>query len=334
MTYNALRENLLEYLIYQPTTGTRPDIDEFELLKRGPHSEVYAFTLAYDEGGERTRQRLVLKTYADTVDGKDRALKERHALYHLRTARYAVPGVAALEVDDNPLGRPFILMEYVDGAPMAEVLPLVDDRGRTELAQQFVGLLTALHDLGHQVLVPRMGALSEFALVNREIHTMRSLAADYSLEALTPVLDWLYAQRVSAPRPVITHRDFHPSNVLLNASGVPYVIDWVWQVSDPRYDLAATLGQLERGGDAGFANAVLAEYERVTGGAVAALDYFRVMAETRWLIDTVILRRTGFDTPVHEQQFVDANVAALRMARDRISELTGITLLEAERLLE
>jgi aminoglycoside phosphotransferase (APT) family kinase protein len=332
--YNALRENLLEYLLYQPTTGSNPDVVDFELLKRGPTSEVYGFTLTYDEDGQRTRQRLVLKVYENTVSGKDRALKERHALYHLRAARYSVPGVAAMEVDDTALGRPFILMEHIDGAPMADVLLLVDERGRVELAQQFVGLMTALHDLGHQVLVPRMGALSEFALINREIHTMRGLAAEYGLGFITPVLDWLYAQRVSAPQPVVTHRDFHPSNILLNAAGVPYVIDWGWQVSDPRYDLASTLAQLERDGAADFAAAVLAEYQRVTGGEVPHLNYFRVLVEVRWLIDALVTLKTAFDSPDEQAAYLDALIEPLRLTRGFITVQTGLTLPEAERLLE
>lgn len=331
--FDQLSANLLEYVATLPITGENPSVEDVKLLKSSYGSDVYQFTLSYDEEDGRTRQQFVLKTYTDNFAGKDRALKERHALYNLRVARYAVPGVAAVEIDDNPLGKPFIVMEYVNGATMDTRLESADDAGQQELAQQFVGLMTSLHGLGHQVLVPRMNAVSEFGLLNREIHIMRGLAKDYGLDILVPVFDWLYANRVPSNVPVVTHRDFMPSNVLLTETGVPFVIDWGWQVSDARYDLAWTVGQLQREGKADFAEKVVAEYQR-TAGAVEHFDYFRVLAETRWLLNTLVMLKSGFDDADAWNAYAETVVEPVRYAVYLINELTGVELVSAEKLIE
>lgn len=333
---DILRDNLLNYLAHQPLSGDDARIEDLSLLKSGWESEVYSFRLTHEEGGERVSQRLILKTYPNTAHGKDRALKERHALYNLRAVHYAVPGVALVEIDPTALGSPFIIMEYVEATPMSERLASAQPHQLPELARQFVGLMTGLHNLGYAVLVPRMKPVSEYALVTREIYTMRGLVEHYTLPEFTPLLDWLYEHRKDAPSAtaVVTHRDFHPSNILLTESGLPFVIDWGWQISDPRYDLAWTLAQLRRDGHDAFADAVLAEYERVSEQPVAQLGYFTVLAITRWLMDQVVLARfTPLDLDAR-QGILEELIEPVRYAIYEISRETGIQLTAAERLLK
>lgn len=328
-----LNAQLLAYYTQQPATGQQPEILDLQALTNGWASSVYSFTLRYRDADEVVSQRLVLKMYNDNMDGIDRALKERHALYHLRAARYPVPGVVLVETDPAYLGRPFIVMERIEGRLLADRLAAADERERRELVQLFVGLMTSLHKLGPLVLVPRMQPVSSFALVNREVHTLRGLANQYDRPELLPLVEWLYERRKAAPtaQPVITHRDFHPWNVLVTDSGIPYVIDWGWQVSDARYDLAWTLTLLARSGEETLRDLVLAEYERVTGGAVEALAYFETLATTRWLFDISHSLRTG-------DALRDGAGAAFRMAMveparqavDLLTTRTALVLPSAE----
>lgn len=330
MSFEQLQISLRDYFDKQPTTGDNVRIEDFTLLSGGFASDVYSFTLRYDEAGETIGQRLVMKAYTDTPDGKDRALKERHALFKLRVDRYPVPGVAAVEIDPVHIGRPFILMEQINGRLLWDLYQEADEAGKQELLRLFVGLLVNLHALGAKVLVPTLPTQTEFALVNREVHTLRGLVKHYHRDEFTPLIDWLYERRKTVPcsTAVVTHRDFHPWNILLTEQGRPFVIDWGWQISDPRFDLAWTLTLMERSGFQDFRDEVLAEYERVTGGVVEELAYFEVLANTRWLMDITnsllygVNLRDGMDLA----EFRAVIAGWVRFAGEKIAKTTGIQL--------
>ena len=331
-----LRNDLVEYYNAHPATGNNPIIENMKPLNTGWASDVYAFTLKYDEAGEVVRQHLILKAYTNTVDGKDRALKERHALFNLRAARFPVPGVADVEIEPDHIGRPFIIMEQIDGELMADALNRADERERHELVRLFVGLMTDLHEMGAKVLVPSMKPVGDYTLVNREIYILRDIISRNGYAEFAPVVDWLYERRktVSGQSAVITHRDFHPWNILLTENRLPYVIDWGWQVSDPRFDLAWTLTLLQRSGFGDLRDAVLAEYERVTGGPVEHLDYFEVLVSVRWLVNTAHAIRSG--DALHSESsaaFQMAMVEPARAALDLIAAGTGLELPSAQDVL-
>ncbi len=338
MMNTPLVASLQYYIANLPWVGQHVAIESFEPLKLGIDSEVYRFTVAYDENGQRIRDTFALKVYQDTSDGKDRALKERHALHHLRAAHYAVPGVLVAEIDPEYLGRPFIIMEYVESQTMQQrITDTADDpAAREALARTFAQLLAALHQHDYKLLVPRMAELSTYALINREIHTMRGLIHDYGQAELSPVLDWLHAerQRSGTPQIAVTHRDFHPSNVLLTDDGVPYVVDWGWQISDARYDLAWTLAQLTREGQADFAAHMLDEYTRINTAGGEALGYFTLLAETRWLISVWARVRHGFERADERDAYRESVREAVQAALSLLTCETGVTLPTAQQLLE
>jgi aminoglycoside phosphotransferase (APT) family kinase protein len=327
-TLEQLKTDLRDYYIAQPIAGQDPHIENLTQLNSGWASDVYSFTLRYEEEGRMIDQKLILKAYANTAEGKDRALKERHALFKLRADRYPVPGVAAIEIDEEFIGRPFIIMEQVNGKLLWDAYQEADEEGRKELTRLFVGLLVDLHALGAKVLTPNIKT-SEFTLINREIYTLRSLVTAYNREELLPVVDWLYERRKEAPcdTPVVTHRDYHPWNVLLNDQGRPFVIDWGWQISDPRFDLAWTLTLMERSGFKDFRNDVLTEYERVTGSKVDELEYFEVLANLRWLLEVTNSLVHGTNLREGTQAEFRAVVADwVRYAVNAIEGKTGIAL--------
>jgi aminoglycoside phosphotransferase (APT) family kinase protein len=328
-TLEQLRTDLRDYYIEQPIAGSNPMIEDLTQLNSGWASDVYSFTLRYEEDGQMVNQNLILKAYANTPEGKDRALKERHALFNLRADRYPVPGVAAVEIDDIYIGRPFVIMEQVNGKLLWDAFQEADEAGRHDLIRLFVGLLVDLHALGSKVLTPNVKVGGEFTLINREIYTLRSLVTHHQRDELMPVVDWLYERRKAAPcaEPVVTHRDYHPWNVLLTDQGRPFVIDWGWQISDPRFDVAWTLTLMERSGFQTFRDEVLAEYERVTGGKVEELAYFEVLAHLRWLLEVTNSLIDGTSLREGSQAEFRAVVADwVRYAASAIEKKTGIML--------
>lgn len=332
-----LQEQLTAYLAAQPGAYSEVKVEDFR--KVGGHwttTDVYTFRLSHVEAGERSVQRLVLKTYSNDAEGVDRAMKERHALFNLRAARYPVPGVMLVEIDPKPLGRPFIVMEYVEGTALADLLKAADPQQRQALIAQFVGLLVDLHERGPQVLVKSLSEMTPLALINREIHVMRGLAQKRQQREFLPVIDWLYAHRDRVPctRPVVTHRNYSPWNVLMTAGGMPYVIDWMWQISDARFDLATTLQNLEREGLGELRAEVLAEYERATGGPVDELAYFEVAAALRWLMSVSheARQQLGYGKASHAP-FMLSMREPVAAAAALIAEITGVELPDPEVLL-
>jgi len=337
MTQNLLQTQLTDYARTLLPPGVDARTVQLERLTFNVYSEVYRFALNYAEAGLERTQTFIIKLYANTPDGMDRALKERHALFNLRGAHYPVPGVLAMEVEKSPLGRPFVIMEHLDGQTFEQAIASADPARRSELVAQFVNLMTDLHGRGTAVLVARMATPSPLAMVNREIHTLRGLANTPPLQAYLPLVDWLYAHRAEVPceAPAITHRDFVPSNIILDARGMPHVVDWVWQVGDPRYDLAWALWALRRDGQSALASDVQTEYERVTGGEVVGLSYFEVLAAARWLVG-VSQDLQAFLIEGQVTQHAALRISLLQPAHDALTFIqsrTGLALPAAEMLL-
>lgn len=333
MSLEQLETQLRDYFAEQPTTGENLRIDNLTRLNAGWASDVYAFTLRYDEAGRTIGQNLVLKAYSDTIDGKDRALKERHALFNLRADHYPVPGVSAVEVDPQYIGRPFVVMEQVDGHLLWDAFQQADAQSdearRTELLQLFVQLLIDLHRVPAEKLVRNMKVTHEYTLITREIYILRGLVQQYERHEFTPLIEWLHERRKEAPctHPVVTHRDYHPWNVLLTENGRPFVIDWGWQVSDARYDVAWMLTLMERSGYPQFRDEALAAYEAAVGGPVEQLAYFEVLAHTRWLMEVTNSILYGVNLRDGSLAEFRALVAdQVRYAVDVIEARTGVML--------
>ncbi len=333
----TLKYQLENYYNAQPFEWDNIEVQDLTQLTSGWASDVYGFTLKFEEQGIESHLRLVLKVYEPNIDGIDRALKERHALFRLGAAHYPVPGVAAVEIDSEFIERPFIIMEQVNGRALWDVFQEADGQQRQELVEMFVGLLVDLHSIDVSTLVANLKPLSQFALINREIHTMRGMISSAGLDEFTPVTDWLYANRQVAPcnAPVVAHRDYHPWNVLVSEVGRPFVIDWGWQLADPRYDVAWTLTMMERSGYAAFREAVKNEYERVIGGRIESLDYYEVVVTLRWLLN--VLRSVHNGSALRSdsaQAFREFIVEPVTRAAELIRARTGIALPPVEQLLQ
>lgn len=336
MSLKTLEWQLITYYTQQPATGENPAIEDLTLLSSGWASDVYRFTLRYDQMGNTIRQKLVLKTYPNTAEGIDRALKERHALFHLRSEKYPVPGVSEVEIDSQHLGRPFVIMEYIEGELLWDALHQAEGEKRAELIRLFVGLLVDLHQRGLAILIPTLKPMSELALINREIHTLKGMISTQQRDEFTPIVNWLreHRDRAACDKPTTAHRDFHPWNVVIDSQGHPFVIDWAWQVADARYDLAWTLTLLERSGYKSVRDEVLQEYQRVTGAPVDQLDYFEVLTHVRWLMDVTHSLQRGENLRDGSKDEFRAVVSAwVRYAADDIHTKTGIAL-PVEHLLQ
>ena len=297
-------------------------------LKGGWASSLYTFTQSAATTGQADTM-SVLKLYASTGPGREHAEREWHALTQLRAADYPVPRGILLEPDADPLGSPFVVMDHVPGPSLWHVYEAADAGRQATLTRGFVEQLLALQALDPRILQPTLAPADPYGYLDHELALLRCDSESSPHARLPEVLQWLEQQKGTVPceRPVILHRDYHPWNVLVDAEEHLWVIDWDWQVGDPRFDLAWTCTLMERSGFHSFSNDVQDEYERQSGRATEGLDYFKVLTTLRWLLN--VLPAEDPEVPVDpaaRAEFRAFLVDPVQRAQTFLAERTGVVV--------
>jgi aminoglycoside phosphotransferase (APT) family kinase protein len=145
----------------------------------------------------------------------------------------AIPAVSSEPVVD---GRPFVLMEAVEG----DRIELVASREKPlEVAGSAVEVLHRLHavpvaatGIGEEDPMPLAGEMTRWAwLMGRAAPDLTGRAAELALAL---------AGKVPAERqPTLVHGDYHMGNLLFHGARVAAVLDWeIAQIGQPLLDLA------------------------------------------------------------------------------------------------
>jgi len=175
---------------------------------------------------------------------------------------HGLPVPAVLRMTDQPAvdGRPFYLLEAVDGERIEHVVGTVSNE---RIAGAAVDVLKRLQ----RVPVPESGIGDETpASLDYEIGRWTWLMdrAPGELTAEAPAVAGLLAEAKPAERaPVLVHADFHYGNMLFRDARVVALLDWeIAQLGQPLLDLAClvVVAQASRSGE-----------ERVPGGGAVAV---------------------------------------------------------------
>jgi aminoglycoside phosphotransferase (APT) family kinase protein len=176
--------------------------------------------------------------------------------------RRGLPVPAVLRMTDEPVvdGRPFYLLEAVDGQRIEQVVGTVPNE---RIAASAVDVLKRLQ----QVPVAESGIGDETpASLEFEIGRWTWLMnrAPEELTGQAPAVAGLLDASKPAERPpVLVHADFHYGNMLFRDGGVVALLDWeIAQLGQPLLDLAclAVVAQASRSGT-----------EQVPGGGAVAV---------------------------------------------------------------
>jgi aminoglycoside phosphotransferase (APT) family kinase protein len=196
--------------------------------------------------------------------------------------RRGLPVPAVLTMSDQPVidGRPFYLLEAVDGDRIEKVVGTVPN---VQLAGSAVAVLKQLQ----RVPVAETGIGEEPpATLESEIARWTWLM-DRAPEELTgeapAAADLLKAHKPAERAPVLVHADFHYGNMLFRNGGVVALLDWeIAQLGQPLLDLAclAVVAHASRTGE-----------DRVPGGGAVSvpddvlLDMYEAEPEEfRWYL--------------------------------------------------
>jgi aminoglycoside phosphotransferase (APT) family kinase protein len=333
-----LREQLDAYVGRVVPGYDNAEITDFHEISAGWESDVYAFDLVRDDD----REPLVLRAYPGQNAGVE-AAHEFDAVRRLHEVGYAVPAVVWLEKERTPLGRPFILMERIDGHGMwGETFhgPKRRQRARFEL---FCKLFVQLHALDWRLFpddIPVAFEDNPYAFVDRYIGLLGTYAERFGQPGYLPILDWLRSQRdgMACERPAPIHWDYHPENILIRADGSAFVIDWTqFEISDPRFDLAWTMILVGSQEGNRVRKRILETYEAMGGQAVRNIEPFEVFACGKRLASVTISLSAGAEAlgmRAGAEEMMRRQAPALSRVYDRLQALTGLQVPEVEQAFE
>jgi aminoglycoside phosphotransferase (APT) family kinase protein len=319
----------------------QPTVSDLASLSVGWESDVYAFDLASGPPDGRVSEALVLRVYPG-VDAYAKSEREFQGMRQLFAAGYPVPRVLALERGTSPFGKPFMIMEKVEGEMMWPHLFRSPEPRQSALLALFCDLLARLHRLDWRPFADDPAAIESagpYAFADGWLALVRNALAQFHMPEADALLDWLEARRDRVPcaRPAPVHWDFHPANLLLRADGSATVIDWTQiQVSDPRFDLAWTLMLVGAAEGWVWRDRILAEYERLAGAPIQELEWFEVAACGKRLFSVMVSFAAGPEALGMRPEAIELmrkQLGALRNVYQLFVARTGLRLQEVERLL-
>ncbi|MBI5287603.1 MAG: aminoglycoside phosphotransferase family protein [Chloroflexi bacterium] len=207
-------------------------------LGRGFDTFIYGFRASGDLP-DAWRRELVLRLYPSTEQVQK---AEREGAIQGFAARRGYPALEPLALDGNavPFGLSLMIMPRVKGATVLDGI-----RSNPFRAKRLLAGMADLHVELHAIPIDGCPLPYERPLVETFLAETRAKIEGLGLSHMDAGCGWLEAEHgaVATEEPVLVHNDFHPLNILVDASGAMTVIDWSnAAVGDRHCDVAATIG--------------------------------------------------------------------------------------------
>jgi aminoglycoside phosphotransferase (APT) family kinase protein len=340
MSTSEIIDKLASYYHRTRSDLVDPQVSLAWVNTSGWESEIYAYTLTSGKPGQRQAVQRVLRLL--TGGRMADAEHEYQILALLNRAGYPVPKVYTLGHKNDGMGYPFIIMQCIQGGSFADRFSS-SHPGDPEPLHQFIALFHRLHSLDWRPNVDNPDVFEKredpFYHFDRVLANYASYLSRFNVSAFEPVMAWLQYQRsrVPCPHSSIVHLDFHHNNILEDADGSLYVIDWTSaEISDYRFDLAWTLTlALAYRGPAGR-TAILEAYQDECGQPVPSLDVFEVVAILRRIGSVMISLSAGAEALGMRPETLEVmrgEVEPLTRLCEYMSHLTGLDLPEIKACL-
>jgi aminoglycoside phosphotransferase (APT) family kinase protein len=348
MTVGEVQQRLQAFYDAQEIGGSHSYVSDFTLLGSGYETDVFAFTLHTKREGAEESQALVLRVYAGE-DVSEKAEREFNAMSRLHKIGYPVPQVLALQRDPAPPGRPFVIMERIQGVSLESACWSASKERQQELQTLHFQLMVRLHALEGKAILPDSplaDSHNPYDFIDHEIGMLSELLQ--RLEGREPpslreALRWLHSRRESMPcvRLSVIHGDFHRNNVLVDVEGAPVVIDWSnVRLADYRTDLAWTrlilsiIRQVTSQPD--DSESELQMYAECAGKPVTQIEIFEVIVCTRLLLSVLISLQFGAARQgmrPEAEALMRRDTEATTYAATLLQERTGLKMPDLEEAL-
>jgi aminoglycoside phosphotransferase (APT) family kinase protein len=269
-----------------------PDVRIRDLVRHAEGFSWETYTLVAEWGEAGSRGLAVRREPEEgTLERYDAAEQFRVGQALHGHSAVPVPAMYWLETDPAVLGRPFFVMERMEGrvpvpwdARNPDVFP--DDAARTRLGHDFVDVLAGIHAVDVDAAgLDFLGVPATTDAAARDAigywERLYEEAAQGELPLLRWTFDWLRLNLATSGRVTLVHGDFRIGNFMIDDRGaINAVFDWeLAHISDPVFDLAYCGLRLYRGRSPLLSHLLTAEemfaaYTERTGLMVEA-DVFR-----------------------------------------------------------
>ena len=339
---NEIQSRLLRF--YESTEPSKQNykIQNFAKITSGWENEVYSFDADYNEKGNLNHEELILRIYPGD-HAEDKSSREFNAMRELHKAGFPVPQVYTLEHDKSIFGKPFVIMERINGQILWKVVDNASETRKMELVNKFCRMFVDLHCLDWHLFnftsLP-YDDKDPYGFINHTLSKAKGYADSFpEISILQPVLDWLIDRRMNVPcnRLSIIHWDYHPANLILKDDDTAIVIDWTnVDIGDFRSDLAWTMLLVSSYGNPEARDIVLNEYERIAGFKIEQIEYYEVFALVRRLFSILVSLSSGADKLGMRPEAVEMirhSGKHIMVLCDLLHAKTGINVSEMEKML-
>ena len=305
-------------------------ITSLEKLRDGWESDNYLLNIEYG-GIPRDRINWVWRIYSG-AGSQAKARREFNSMERLLGTGYPVPRVFLLETERSPVERPFIIMEYISGEVMWDLLDKVTAERKAHLIDQFCRLFVQLHVLDWKQFDDHLPGDDPSFFIDRWLNEARGVLRNFPEVDGPPFLEWVAARRdlLACTRPSPVHQDFHPGNILIKADDSVMVIDWTnFAVTDYRFDLAWTLVLAHAHGRPGLRDQIFQGYQCHAGKPVEQIEAFEAIACARRLLDLTVSLTQGAERmgmSVQATQAMRASMDSHRRVYRLFIERTGLRM--------
>jgi len=296
---NEIQRRLLEYYERIDSSKQNFEIRNFTKITSGWENEVYSYDLIYNQNGQQNRGELILRIYpGDHAEGK--SSREFNAMKELHNLGFPVPQVYILEHDKSIFGKPFVIMEKINGQILWKVIDNSSENRKMELANKFCRIFVNLHSLDWRMFnftsLP-YDDKDPYGFINYTLSKAKGYADGFpEIRVLLPILDWLMDRRMDVPcdKLSVIHWDYHPANLILKDDDTAIVIDWTnVDIGDFRSDLAWTILLISSYGNPEGRDIVLNEYEKIAGFKIEQIEYYEVFALVRRMFSILVSLSSG-----------------------------------------
>ena len=330
----SLADHLSRYI-----ASRYPDavVSDFKFLASGFESEIYTFHLQRSHSSQKN---YILRLF--TGEGAtEKLIREARGLSLLQKAGYPVPALLLQETEPGILGKPFEIIDKLEGQALWPVLATAESHQERQLLSRFGYLLAQLHKLDWRLFTgnPDVYEKHPMLLLDEILSQYYSLYTKYNIKGFIQIIDWLDTHKYEiSVRPAVVHQDFHANNVFLCSDDQLFVIDWTqFAVSDYRIDLGWTLLIMGDLGNLDWGKQIFNAYASDSNGPIEHLDYFNVIVYMKLLASTVISftfgpKELGLRPEVLE--LTKEQLSIYKQLSQRIRNITSITVPELEDILE